>query len=148
MPQLGIMRSRCRQKLPATAVQLSPTQRKGIGAVLAVRPRTCGAASAVPPCKVIPIRATKAAEIRRMMVVTSACLVTVQRTPEVDVRIGDEAIVGALQAGEHAVDVMGDVDLEFAAFMVVAREPDARGVGERGGVGLQGEVDEMAVCIG
>src|SRR5215470_3825131 len=140
------MRSRCRQNVPVTAEQLALSQRKGIGWLLAVRPSTCGAASALPPFTARPSRIAQAAEIRRMMAVPS--LVAVERVPEVDVRVGDQAIVGALQAGEHAVDVMGDVDLGLAGLMVVARELDAGGVGDRRSIGLEREIDQVAVGIG
>src|SRR5215510_7642569 len=74
--------------------------------------------------------------------------IAVQRAPEVDVRVPDEAVMGTLEAGTHAVDVMGDVDLDDATLVVIARQPDARGVGHGGRIRLQGEVEQMAVGIG
>src|SRR4029453_11564548 len=98
-----------------------------------------------------PIKLARKPAMNRMDAlspVSAHCLsVAVERAPEVDIRIGDQAIMGALEAGEHAVDLMGDVDLRLAALMVAARELDARGVRQGGRIRLQGEGDQMAVGI-
>src|SRR6185312_6908941 len=102
----------CRQKVPAIAVQSWPVQVSGTGALLAMRPRICGAAAAGPVPIINAAAARPTARLARAILNSpraiwpNAASVADGVFPELVIGLGQQVGVPQLQAVAHGVGRM------------------------------------------